>query len=210
MLLNFSNLYQFRQDLGRAFIWISSPTSLIHVVKLWGVPSSIVSDIDGIFIETNLQAHNFTKKWKQTTDIARAYLNKASKRIKKWVDKKCCPLNFGWEIKSSSSCDQSRFNFEDVKTSACYSCETLETLPSDPDDMQRNVIVQPSIDLNQKEDKDVEEVLVVRVRNGRRPTRRIHEYLVKWKRAEDLEETSWERAKNLEAWTQKIEKFKLL
>ncbi|KAA0060369.1 putative mitochondrial protein [Cucumis melo var. makuwa] len=35
-----------------------------HEVKLWEVPSSIVSDRDG----KNLQAYNFMKEWKQTTD----------------------------------------------------------------------------------------------------------------------------------------------
>ncbi|KAA0064073.1 reverse transcriptase [Cucumis melo var. makuwa] len=54
-----------------------------------------------------------------------------------------------------------------------------------------------------KEDKDVE-ILAERVRRGRRPARRIHEYLVKWKNL-PVEETSWERVEDLEAWKQKIE-----
>ncbi|KAA0066949.1 hypothetical protein E5676_scaffold595G00530 [Cucumis melo var. makuwa] len=56
--------------------------------------------------------------------------------------------------------------------------------------------VPPIIDLSQKEDKDVEEILAERVRRGRRPTRRIHEYLVKWKNLL-VEETSWERVEDL-------------
>ncbi|KAA0057211.1 reverse transcriptase [Cucumis melo var. makuwa] len=114
-----------------------------HVVKLWGVPTSIVSDKDGrsigfTFLGTSLnisssyhpqtdslsdstacsrntcvilqpvlphivdhpyvgknpQALNFTKKWKQTNDIVRAYLEKASRQMKKWADKKQRPLEF--------------------------------------------------------------------------------------------------------------------
>ena len=34
----------------------------------------------------NPRAFNFTKEWKKNTEIAQAYLEKASKRIKKWVD----------------------------------------------------------------------------------------------------------------------------
>ena len=42
----------------------------------------------------NPQAHSFAEDWKQTTDITQAYLEKASKHMKKWYDKKQCPLKF--------------------------------------------------------------------------------------------------------------------
>ncbi|KAA0063713.1 reverse transcriptase [Cucumis melo var. makuwa] len=114
--------------------------------------------VDHPFAGKNPQALNFTKEWKQTNDIARAYLEKASKWMKKWADKKRRPLEF--------------------RTG------------------------------DQKEDKDVEEILAERVRKGRRPARRIHEYLVKWKNL-PVEATSWEHVEDLEAWKQKIEDFKL-
>ncbi|KAL0554721.1 hypothetical protein IC582_008649 [Cucumis melo] len=50
--------------------------------------------VDHPFAGKNPQAINFTKEWKQTNDIARAYLEKASKRMKKWADKKRRPLEF--------------------------------------------------------------------------------------------------------------------
>ncbi|KAA0059800.1 2-C-methyl-D-erythritol 4-phosphate cytidylyltransferase [Cucumis melo var. makuwa] len=75
----------------------------------------------------------------------------------------------------------------------------LKPYHQDSEDLQWNVVVCPIIDLNYKEDKDAEEILAERVRKGRRrPTRRIHEYLVKWKNL-PMEETSWERVKDLEA-----------
>ena len=40
------------------------------------------------------QAYNFTKEWKQTSEVARAYLEKASRRMKKWVDQKRRSLEF--------------------------------------------------------------------------------------------------------------------
>ncbi|KAA0063136.1 reverse transcriptase [Cucumis melo var. makuwa] len=128
-----------------------------HVVKLWGVPTSIVSDRDGRFIVSfwtelftflrtslnisssyhpqtdaqfcfnaqissstgrrpfeivsgrqhvlshlidhpcvgkNPQAHNFTKEWKQTNDIASTYLEKVSMQMKKRANKKQRSLEF--------------------------------------------------------------------------------------------------------------------
>jgi len=50
--------------------------------------------IDHPYAGKNPQAHNFTKEWRQTVEIARAYLEKASKHMKKWADKKRRPLEF--------------------------------------------------------------------------------------------------------------------
>ncbi|KAA0062304.1 reverse transcriptase [Cucumis melo var. makuwa] len=100
---------------------------------------------DHPYVEKNPQAHNFTKEWKQTDDIARAYLEKASRRMKKWADKKRRPLEFR-----------------------------------------------------------VRDQILIKLRPEQI---RIHEYLVKWKNLL-VEETSWERIEDLEAWTQKIEEVK--
>ena len=40
----------------------------------------------------------------------------------------------------------------------------LKPCHQDPDDMQCNVVVRPTIDLSQKEDKEIEEILAERVR----------------------------------------------
>ena len=42
----------------------------------------------------NPRAFMFTKEWKKNTEIARAYLEKASKRMKKWADRDRRPLEF--------------------------------------------------------------------------------------------------------------------
>ena len=44
--------------------------------------------IDHPYAGRSPQAYNFTKEWKQTFEIARAYLEKASRRMKKWADRK--------------------------------------------------------------------------------------------------------------------------
>jgi len=59
-----------------------------------GRQPSLPHIIDHPYAGKNPQAHNFTREWKQTTDIARAYLEKASKHMKKWADKKRRPLEF--------------------------------------------------------------------------------------------------------------------
>ena len=42
----------------------------------------------------NPQAFNFTKEWKKNTRIARAYLEKTSRRMKKWADQSRRSLEF--------------------------------------------------------------------------------------------------------------------
>ncbi|TYK07348.1 uncharacterized protein E5676_scaffold202G00640 [Cucumis melo var. makuwa] len=59
-----------------------------------------------------------------------------------------------------------------------------------------------------EEDKEVKEVLADIVRTGRRPTREIHKFLVKWKKPL-VEVTSGEHVEDLETWTQKIEELQL-
>ncbi|KAA0042049.1 reverse transcriptase [Cucumis melo var. makuwa] len=70
------------------------------------------------YIRKNPQAHNFMKEWKQTTDITRAFLEKASRRMKKWADKKRRLLSFEQRTRFSLNYDQNRSDFRDAKTSA--------------------------------------------------------------------------------------------
>ncbi|KAA0051359.1 reverse transcriptase [Cucumis melo var. makuwa] len=196
--------------------------------------------VDHPFAGKNPQALNFTKEWRQTNDIARAYLENASKRMKKWADKKRQPLVFraGDQVLIKLRPEQVRFRgrkdqrlvkkYEGpvevlkkvgntsyrvalltwMKIYPVIHVSNLKPYHQDTEDLQQNIVTRPIIDLSQKEDKDVEEILAEQVRRGRRPARRIHEYLVKWKNL-PVEETSWERVEDLEAWKQKIEDFKL-
>ena len=94
----------------------------------------------------------------------------------------------------------------DENPSSNIHVSNLKPFHQDLNDKQPNNGVRPSIDLKQKEDKQVEEILADRVRNGRKLMRRIHEFLVKGKNL-PVEETSWEHVEDLEAWEQKIEEF---
>ncbi|TYK16924.1 reverse transcriptase [Cucumis melo var. makuwa] len=66
---------------------------ITHLPKV-GDFKAILVIIDRSSKEEPSQALNSTKEWKQTNDIARAYLEKASKRMKKWANKKRRPLEF--------------------------------------------------------------------------------------------------------------------
>ncbi|TYK02129.1 RNA-directed DNA polymerase-like protein [Cucumis melo var. makuwa] len=63
---------------------------------------------------------------------------------------------------------------------------------------RRNNAVRLSINLEQEEDREVKEVLADKVRTDRRPTRKIHKFLVEWENPL-VKVTSRERVKDLEA-----------
>ncbi|KAA0066511.1 reverse transcriptase [Cucumis melo var. makuwa] len=156
-----------------------------HVVKLWGVPKSIVSDRDGRFI-------GFF--WTELFFFLGTSLN---------ISSSYHPQTDGQTERFNCMLEEYLRHFVNARQRLVRKYEgPVEVLK------KRNIVTRPIIDLSQKEDKDVEEILAERVRRGRRPARRIHEYLVKWKNL-PVEETSWERVKDLEAWKQKIEDFKL-
>ncbi|KAJ7978485.1 Ty3/gypsy retrotransposon protein [Quillaja saponaria] len=61
---------------------------------LQGSSRSYHTHLMGLILGKSPKAHHFTKDWKQNIDIARAYLEKASKRMKKWADKGRRQLEF--------------------------------------------------------------------------------------------------------------------
>lgn len=54
------------------------------------LPHTVAGTEDG----RSRQAREFTKEWEQNTEIARAYLERASKRMKKWADQNRRPVEF--------------------------------------------------------------------------------------------------------------------
>jgi len=50
--------------------------------------------VDHPYAGKSPQAHNFTKEWRESSEVARACLERASKRMKKWADTKRRPLEF--------------------------------------------------------------------------------------------------------------------
>ncbi|XP_074297249.1 uncharacterized protein LOC141627954 [Silene latifolia] len=60
-----------------------------HVVKYWGLPQ--IADTYG---GRTKKAHEYVKEWNVNAEIARAYLEKASRRMKKWADQNRRPREF--------------------------------------------------------------------------------------------------------------------
>ena len=194
--------------------------------------------IDHPYAGKNSRAQRFTREWKQTTDITRAYLEKASKHMKKWVDKKRRPFQFreGDQVLINLRPEHIRFRSRKdqrlvqkyegpievlkkigatfykvvlptwMKIHPVIHVSNLKPYYHNPDDDQRNVITRLSIDLKQRDTKEIEEILADRVRKIGRPVRKIREFLIKWKN-HPTEETNWERAEDLDFAATHIARF---
>ncbi|KAJ7957580.1 Transposon Ty3 gag-pol polyprotein [Quillaja saponaria] len=142
------------------------------------------------------KAHHFTKDWKQNIDIARAYLEKASKRMKKWADKGRRQLEF-----QVGDLVLVKLTKEQLKGLMGAGSQAYSPYHPDP---ARNQSTRPAVNLKKPPSRVAEEILAERrVIIRRRP--RL-EFLVKWKGLGD-EETSWEKAEDLSEFQQKIEDF---
>ena len=54
------------------------------------LPYTVTKPYKGI----NPKAYNFIKDWTQNIEVARAYLENAFKKMKKWTDKRCQDVKF--------------------------------------------------------------------------------------------------------------------
>ena len=185
----------------------------------------------------NPRAFNFTKDWKKTTEIARAYLEKASKRMKKWADQKRRPLEFkaGDLVLIKLRPEQLRFRGDkDVRLVRKYEGPvpviSKVGLTSYKVDLPAWMKIHPVLHVSNLKpyhpdqadpvrNQPTRGAVVVQPRSKRQPEailaertvstdrKRHKEYLVKWKGLAD-EEISWERAEDVEKLTQKIEDLK--
>ncbi len=187
----------------------------------------------------NPRAFHFTKDWKNNVDVARAYLEKASRRMKKWADQGRRPLEFqagdlvmvkltAEQFRSLRSCDgrlvrryegplpviakvgKTSYKLEPpkwMKVHPVFHVSNLKPYHPDEEDPARNQPSRAAVDMRtiaRREERQPEAILadrVIRVRKGPR-----QEFLVKWKGLGD-EETSWEKAEDLERFKQMIEDF---
>ncbi|KAA0041499.1 reverse transcriptase [Cucumis melo var. makuwa] len=98
--------------------------------------------VDHPFAGKNPQALNFTKEWKQTNDITRTYLEKASKRMKKWADKKRRPLEFraGDQVLIKLRPEQVRVALSTwMKIYPVIHLTNLKSYHQDTEDLQQNI-----------------------------------------------------------------------
>ena len=182
----------------------------------------------------NPQDFHFTKDWKKTTEIARAYLEKASRRMKKWADQKRRPLEFkaGDLVLIKLRPEQLRFRGDkDIRLVRKYegpvSVISKVGLTSYKVELPAWMKIHPVLHVsnlkpyhkdpaNPECNQSTRGGVIVHPRSKRQPEeilgermvttdRKKHkEYLVKWKGLAD-DEISWERAEDLKKLTQKIE-----
>ena len=67
--------------------------------------------VDHPYAGKSPQAHNITKEWKESSEVARARLEKALKRMKKWSDMKRIVLEFQLEDKVLIKLRPEQFRF---------------------------------------------------------------------------------------------------
>ncbi|PKI57042.1 hypothetical protein CRG98_022546 [Punica granatum] len=215
-----------------------------HVVKYWGVPTTIMSDRDPRFtgrfwtelfkllgtslnFSTSLHsqtdgqtervnallelylrhypltpstvasgykrnspaAYRLAKSWQEEADLARSCLNRATKRMKKWADKKRLHVEY-------SVGDLVLVKLpKKLKLHLVFHVIMLKPFQEDKEDPSRAESSRALIGAKAAYDRDVEQVLVDRVVRKRwyKPKR---EYLIKWKGLPESE-ASWEPAEDL-------------
>ncbi|TYJ96944.1 reverse transcriptase [Cucumis melo var. makuwa] len=144
------------------------------------------------YVEKNLQAHNFMKEWRpgthqittRTDRVSRTQRPASYQKVRRPAEVLKKVRNTSYRVALPTW----------MKIYPVIHASNLKLYHQNTEDLQQNVVIRPIIDLSQKEVKDVEEILAKRVRKGRRLTRKIHEYLIKWKNL-PVEETGWERVK---------------
>jgi len=72
----------------------SSATNKSAFEVVTGQQPLLPHTVQEVYKGKNPRAFNFTKEWKANADIARSYLEKAAKRMKKWADQSRKPREF--------------------------------------------------------------------------------------------------------------------
>ncbi|KAJ7975820.1 Retrotransposon protein, putative, Ty3-gypsy subclass [Quillaja saponaria] len=194
--------------------------------------------LDGPYTGKSPKAHHFTKDWKQNIDIARAYLEKASKRMKKWADKGRRQLEFQVgdlvlvkltkeQLKGLRGQDHKLIRKYEGPLPIVSKVGKVAYKIDLPPWMKIHPVIHVSnLKLYHPDPKDPARNQSTRPAvNLKKPPSRVAEeilaerrviirrrprleFLVKWKGLGD-EETSWEKAEDLSKFQQKIEDFQV-
>ncbi|KAL6347123.1 hypothetical protein AAG906_012704 [Vitis piasezkii] len=150
-------------------------------------------------------AFKFAKGWHEQVNIARSYLDKAAKKMKKWADKK----QRHTEYKVGDMVGNVSYRVElppRLKIHPVFHVSYLKPYHEDKDDLSRGLSKRAPTAVVTSYDKEVEHIIADRVirRRGVPPAT---EYLVKWKGLPESE-ASWEPADALWQFQEQIERFR--
>ncbi|PKI67971.1 hypothetical protein CRG98_011567 [Punica granatum] len=152
-------------------------------------PSTVASGYKG----NSLAAYKLAKSWQEEADLARSCLNRATKRMKKWSDKKRrhVEYNVGDLVLVELP--------KKLKLHAAFHVSMLKPFQEDKEDPNRAESLRAPIGAKAAYDRDVEQILADRVVRKRwcKPKR---EYFIKWKGLPESE-ASWEPAEDLWQFT---------
>ncbi|KAE8676551.1 hypothetical protein F3Y22_tig00111584pilonHSYRG00153 [Hibiscus syriacus] len=158
------------------------------------------------------RASNFMGEWKQNMEIAKVYLEKASKRMKKCADRNRRDLHFqvGDLVLVKLMPEQLRFlRQRDRRLVQKYEGPVSivsKLFHTDPNVTNQSMPPRESIGTQPPSQQHVDEILAWRIVKVGGKQRR--EYLVKWG-GFDQEENTWEREYDLRTFKQKIEEFQI-
>ncbi|RVW69256.1 Transposon Tf2-8 polyprotein [Vitis vinifera] len=150
-------------------------------------------------------AFKFAKGWHEQADIARSYLDKAAKKMKKWADKKRRHTEYKvGDMVLVKLLPQQFKSLRPVHKGLVRSY--LKPYHEDKDDPSRGLSKRAPTAVVTSYDKEVEHIIADRIirRRGVPPAT---EYLVKWKGLPESE-ASWEPANALWQFQEQIERFR--
>ncbi|GKV20109.1 hypothetical protein SLEP1_g30273 [Rubroshorea leprosula] len=156
--------------------------------------------------------YNWAKDWQEQLDVAKVYLDKASKKMKKWVDKERRLLEFRVGDLVMVKLPAQQFKaYRQVhkgllKIHPVFHVSMLKPFHGDHEDLAQGVSQRAPPATITSYDKQVSEILADRViRQWGVPNHT--EYLVKWKDQLD-DEASWEHEENLWQFSSAIKAYK--
>ncbi|RVW88339.1 Transposon Ty3-I Gag-Pol polyprotein [Vitis vinifera] len=152
-----------------------------------------------------LPAFKFAKGWHEQADIARSYLDKAAKKMKKWADKK--RRHTEYKVRDMVGKVSYRVELSSrLKIHPVFHASYLKPYHEDKDDPSRGLYKRAPTAVVTSYDKEVEHIIADRIirRRGVPPAT---EYLVKWKGLPESE-ASWEPANALWQFQEQIERFR--
>ncbi|KAH9727410.1 Endonuclease [Citrus sinensis] len=201
------DIAQFSYNLHRSKATGKSPFEIVMGFRPM-TPNAIFSTYGG----KSPAAHKLAREWHEEADITRAYLDKAARKMKKWVDtRRWHGLVRRYEgpfrvVRCVGNVSYQLHFLPRVKIHLVFHVSLLKPYHGDTEDPRRGELRRAPTAVVTVFDTDVDYIIADHVirRRGVSP---YNEYLVKWKNLPESKAT-WEREDDLWQFTEHIQNFK--